>query len=500
MVSTPQPPNPYATAAAQTQANREAVYDSARVNQINEVGPTGSRIWAGEIGSPDRTVTTTMSPAEQAKYDLMNRAIMGAGSHVENRLGQITDEKFSLDGAPARQYGGMQTTYAMGGPLATGIDDAGGIQRQVAYAGPIARQFGDAGDVQRRLDMSGVTQLAGVNDFSADRQRVEDAIYSRATSRLDPQFQKAEADLDTRLANQGITATSNPEAYYRAKQEFSQGKNDAYDTARTSAIGAAGQEQGRIFGQSLAARGQTFGEAATAGGFVNQAQQQQYGQNLGRAQFANEAQGQQYGQNLSSMQAANAAQAQQFGQNAARAQFQNDAAMLGDQRGMQATSFANQATQQNQNSQNAARDAWIQELIMQRQMPLNELNALLSGNQVNMPQFGSIAQYQQAAPDVGGYIMNNYNQQMAGRNALLGALGSMAGAAGSAAIMRCWVAREVYGAHNPRWLKMREWMDKKAPAALRAFYFRRGAEIAEYIKDKPVWRTLIRDAMDMVPA
>lgn len=85
---------------------------------------------------------------------------------------------------------------------------------------------------------------------------------------------------------------------------------------------------------------------------------------------------------------------------------------------------------------NAARGQGIQEQLVQRQLPLNETNALRTGAQVQMPQFGSYytGGGAQAAPVMdaglaqGAYDMNRYNQQQGGYNALLGGLAGMGGA------------------------------------------------------------------------
>jgi hypothetical protein len=64
----------------------------------------------------------------------------------------------------------------------------------------------------------------------------------------------------------------------------------------------------------------------------------------------------------------------------------------------------------------------------------------------------------------------------------------------------CWVAREVYGADNPRWLRFREWMLTKADAAFRDFYIAHGERIAAYIADKPDVKAEFRSMMDeLVP-
>lgn len=52
------------------------------------------------------------------------------------------------------------------------------------------------------------------------------------------------------------------------------------------------------------------------------------------------------------------------------------------------------------------------ELYAQRNQPLNEISALLSGSQVNAPSFRQYTPQGAATTDVAGLINNNYNQQM----------------------------------------------------------------------------------------
>ena len=60
----------------------------------------------------------------------------------------------------------------------------------------------------------------------------------------------------------------------------------------------------------------------------------------------------------------------------------------------------------------------------------------------------------------------------------------------------CWVAREVYGKDNPKWLQFREWMLTKASDNLRNFYTEYGERIAESIRNKPKIKSIIRKWMD----
>lgn len=60
----------------------------------------------------------------------------------------------------------------------------------------------------------------------------------------------------------------------------------------------------------------------------------------------------------------------------------------------------------------------------------------------------------------------------------------------------CWVAREVYGAHDPRWVEFRTWMTVDAPRWLRDGYVAHGETFADWIHDRPVARRIVRVGMD----
>ena len=71
-----------------------------------------------------------------------------------------------------------------------------------------------------------------------------------------------------------------------------------------------------------------------------------------------------------------------------------------------------------------------------------------------------------------------------------GGLTSMIGA--------CWVAREVYGESNPRWLQYREWLLSEAPSWFRNLYIKFGERFARWIHNKPMLKYLIKKWMDSV--
>ena len=60
----------------------------------------------------------------------------------------------------------------------------------------------------------------------------------------------------------------------------------------------------------------------------------------------------------------------------------------------------------------------------------------------------------------------------------------------------CWVAREVYGSDNPKWLQFRDWMINDAPSDVRESYIEHGPALAEYISDKPKLKDKIKTFMD----
>lgn len=79
---------------------------------------------------------------------------------------------------------------------------------------------------------------------------------------------------------------------------------------------------------------------------------------------------------------------------------------------------------------------------------------------------------------------------------------SAAGQIGSAALpfilssIFCWVAREVYGVHNPKWLQFRTWMFTQAPGWFFRWYMNNGERFAEWLRRNPWMKPAIRFWMD----
>ena len=109
----------------------------------------------------------------------------------------------------------------------------------------------------------------------------------------------------------------------------------------------------------------------------------------------------------------------------------------------------------------------------------------------------------QNAANLGNYQAATYGARAAAQGqiagATIGAIGNVASAFAPKPPFQtppCWVAREVYGVENPKWVLFREWLLSKAPAWFRSLYIKHGAEFAEFISNKPKLKSLIRRWMD----
>ena len=422
----PTPPDPQETAGAQTTQNIGTAITQQMLNNVNQVTPWGSLSYdqtgthsytdpnTGETHEiPLFTATQTLSDEQQAIADQNQQAQLGLAtmasdqtSRLNRHLSRGPDYSTLPDRVnPADINGPMLRRIGRGPDLQENIGNAGGIRRNIGAAGQINGQIGDAGDVRRSYG----------GDFAAERNRVETALMDR----MQPGFNRDLEALETRLAGQGIRRGS--EAYSRAMSDHTK----RVDDARMGAILSAGGEQSRL----------TNMEAQRAA-FENAAQGQTFGQEAQRAAFGNAAQGQEFGQEAARAGFANAAQGQAFQQEAARAGFTNATRQQERDNLVTARNFNNNVATTRFNSdmaqaaaQNDNRDAALRELLTRRNQPINEITALMSGSQVQNPNFISPRPAQVANTDVAGITMNAHDQamqawqqQMAQRQSLFGGL------------------------------------------------------------------------------
>ena len=113
------------------------------------------------------------------------------------------------------------------------------------------------------------------------------------------------------------------------------------------------------------------------------------------------------------------------------------------------------------------------------------------GPQLFDPNVGINMAMQNQANQFG--LLGAQAQADASRSAgFMGAIGSGIGA--YAAL--CWVAREVYGIENPKWIQFRNWMLNDSPSWFRNLYIKYGERFAKFISNKPVLKNIIRKWMN----
>lgn len=208
----PAAPDPTKTIAAQSQANKEAIVESARVNAVNQYGPTGSVEYQKGADGVPISVTTSLNPDAQAAYDQQQSIARQLGAVADGRIQGIADTKYTTEGLPYDPRG---------------YDTSGMSQWDGSTFAPY--------------------DPTAYGDIEAYNARAGDAVYGQATSRLDPQWQQREQTFEQTMNNRGIPVGS--EAYTKAREQFDAGRNDAYNQANFSAIQAGGQEASRIMGQ-----------------------------------------------------------------------------------------------------------------------------------------------------------------------------------------------------------------------------------------------------------
>lgn len=131
-------------------------------------------------------------------------------------------------------------------------------------------------------------------------------------------------------------------------------------------------------------------------------------------------------------------------------------------------------------------------------------NAFSNGQQLA----GDVASFNQ---NMQGNLYNSYQNNQAAMygaglqaNAALwgsaiGAVGQIGGAATGAGMMGakfCWVAREVYGVHDPAWVEFRHWLLTRGSPRRVARYAASGPKIAAWIAHRPAWKARLRRWMD----
>lgn len=306
--------------------------------------------------------------------------------------------------------GQVVTQWTQNNTLAPGLQSA--LQDQINiqsgrsnlannFMGRVANEYGTAPDYSNLPNMAQAAQPASLQTGTTDYvpglatsfnfgnplpqfdSSYRDTVANTLMERMQPTHDYQQRQLEAKLSNMGFRAGT--EGYDRELKNLA----NRQAAERYNALDTAGNEAQRLYNMQMG--------TAQAG----------YQQNLGAAQFQNQAIGQANALDLANMQASNQAASQQYGLN-----------------------------QQFANAQNQLRQQAIAEMLQRRGTSLNEMNALLNGQQVQMPQMPSFNTAGMAqTPNIVGALQSQYdaqlgayNAQNAGMNNLLGA-GAQLGAA-----------------------------------------------------------------------
>jgi len=420
--------NPDYMGAATAQGNQNQVLNAQQTaaNRPNQYTPWGSSTWQQSLGKDaatgqpitEWTQTQSLNPASQNALESQqalqaNRSWMG--NAMLGNVGQSLSQPFDWSSAPAfgkaPEVQGVSGTPVQGGVATTGQQTAlANVPVDTSKVNPTGQQMG----VQNYgLDLSRPNQTTATTNeplYAQQREQIANAMFNRMMPLQETENQAAR----TRMANMGLPMGS--EAYNKEANRLQL----AHTGAQYDALMKAGEEQQRMnqqtlgiqqqaFGQDVTGRqqqasaiGQQFGQGLQSGQFANQALQNTFGQGLQSQQAQNAAFGQQFGQNLQGGQFTNTALQNLFGQNTTSGEFANKAAGQKFQQDLAANQQAYSQQMQAAQYADAQRKQALEEQVMARQMPLNELNALLAGQGV---QQGTMPSFQQAGVAAGSPYM-----------------------------------------------------------------------------------------------
>lgn len=355
----PAAPDYKAAAVEQGINERETATFNAALNRPDEFSSTGARQWKLKEGADPNS----LKPGDyQLTTTLSPTEQKLYDMDAINRLGlgQLSTEM--LDAVRA----GLGTKFDM-----SQISQKGQIPGLDTYG------EGDKLTPEERLkanrSLEGAARKFDPASYNTSREAIAKAVYDSMTRRSNTQFDRSEAALRDRLVNQGLDETG---AAFKAQMaDFNTAKNDSYLEAARQAEIAGSQEQTR----------QDTSQA--------QAFQQQLGAN--ESNFSQQA----------------AASGQNFGQSAQALQDNYS-------RGMASNQQANDQAWKVYAAQNGDRASSLQEQAYLRSLPLNEINAVRSGSQVNAPQFQNYATgFAAASAPLYQGVKDSYNAQVEQANA-----------------------------------------------------------------------------------
>lgn len=429
------------------------------------------QVQAGQVGAGLLGETLYQQALRSQQLSPLSQALQARGLGMAQAAGQITPEE-----ARAATQGARERFAATGR-----LEDIAGLTGEaLARAG-----------ASRERQMQDIAAAQAIN---AQLLGAQQAGQQLATDVLRADIARQQANVATGLQ----AGTFNVEAALRAAQANQQTGLQASQANQEAMLRAALANQQTALQAALA--NQQAGMQAGQFNITNLQGIQQANQaaNL-QAALANQAAGQrgfEFGatQSLQS-QLAN----REFAAQQAQQRFANLGAVLGSE---QAMLGADRAYALQQAAQQGGVTAASLGLIGFGQTPA----ALQFGAQqqgISQGQMGTgpklfdpnagINLALQNAANLGNYQAATYGARAGAQGAIMGGLFQGLGQAAGAI---CWVAREVYGEDNPKWVMFREWLLTKAPEWFRNLYIKHGERFAAFIRTKPSLKRLIRKWMD----
>ena len=442
---------------------------------------------------PGIQTSISATPANQAAYTAGNaqRSVTGPN------LRQGIDTPISVNQAA---YNAGKAKGSVAGPnLQQGIAESVSPVNQAAYNAGSAQRYVAGPKFQQGIDTSGIAKMP-VNAGMTGQQAIMSRLQPQLTQNENATRQRlanqglvtgGEAynnemrtmgqnrnDLELQAAAQGINldAMMNQQGFEQAAAQGQFG-NEAQTSKFNAALQNAGlgntalqqDYQNQLASQTAqnAAIAQNYNQQMGMAQFGNEAQLNQFQAGLQNAALANSALQQNFGNQLSGQSAQNAAIAQNYNQQLGQAQFGNEAQLAQFNAALANAGLGNSAINQNfsnqlagQTAQNAAiaqnynqqlgqaqfgNTAQQQSLDQQlalRNQPLNQITGLMSGSQIQMPQFQgyqganiAAAPIYQGVQDTFQGQMDQYGIRQAAKNATTQGLMSMGGSIGGGMMM-----------------------------------------------------------------
>lgn len=197
MGKAPSPPDPYQTAAAQTQSNQQTAAYNAALNRVSTYTPYGNLVYSetgqDSTGAPNYRADVSLTPQTQdqlSTQQAQNSAIAHLG------LG-LTDQIGSTINSP-------------------------------------------------------------VPDIATSGKAAQDAYYAKEASYLDPQYGNLQNDLNSSLANKGVIEGT--DAWNRAQEELGRQRTQAYGVAQNTAIQNGQTSQAQALANALTIKNQPLNQ------------------------------------------------------------------------------------------------------------------------------------------------------------------------------------------------------------------------------------------------